>query len=149
MLALSLVLALAPMAAATEEGAASREAVWEGYLYRDTEGRVCLGRPVLAMGVIAMPPQVVGAAWAERLAPLVTDAGDSWTFMNYRLERDDDVRTTKLRAMLVKKSLLLALPEDEPEYADPTHRVRFQTLRHMRRRYRDDPGDFLELELAS
>ena len=37
------------------------ERVWTGYLWKDDEGRVRMGWPVIAMGVMAQPAHVIAA----------------------------------------------------------------------------------------
>lgn len=63
-------------------------------------------------------------------------------------ERASEMRTSKIRAMLFKKSLLLNLPEEEPEYEQPSHRIRFRTLKQLAVIYRKTPQSFLEVELS-
>ncbi len=63
-------------------------------------------------------------------------------------ERSSEMRTRKIRAMLIKKSLLLNLPEENPEYEQPSHWVRFQTLKQLADLYREDSRKFLEIELS-
>ena len=81
-LAALLAAVLVSPALAEEKG---REVAWEGYLWRDAEGRVRLGWPVIAMGVIAMPAHVVEGDLAEKLAPLVSDVENSYFFWNYSI----------------------------------------------------------------
>lgn len=63
-------------------------------------------------------------------------------------ERSSEMRTSKIRAMLFKKSLLLHLPEEEPEYEQPSHRIRFRTLKQLADIYRKDSRQFLEVEFS-
>jgi hypothetical protein len=57
-------------------------------------------------------------------------------------------RTQKVRGMLVRKSLLTALPEREPAYEDPTHQTRWMTLQQIAAQYQKNPQRFIELEIC-
>lgn len=76
------------------DGAASEAATpvgpnsWTGYLWRDPEGRVRLGWPVVAMGVMTQPPYIVPEPLARKLAPLLSSFKSDWCFLNYALEED-------------------------------------------------------------
>ena len=63
-------------------------------------------------------------------------------------ERAPEIRTSKIRAMVMQKATLLNLPSDEPQYEQPSHAIRFRTLRQLAALYRDDPRSFLEVELS-
>jgi len=63
-------------------------------------------------------------------------------------ERVGPVRTQKIRGMLVNKSLLTALPEEEPAYESPTHTTRWKTLQQMADQYRRNPHRFIEIEIC-
>jgi hypothetical protein len=63
-------------------------------------------------------------------------------------ERSAVMRTSKIRAMVMKKSLLLNLPEKEPIYEQPSHRVRFQTLQQLAALYQRNPEQFVEIEFS-
>lgn len=63
-------------------------------------------------------------------------------------ERATEMRTSKIRAMVIKKSLLSALPKEEPKLESETHRVRFKTLKRLAEAREKDPGAFLELEIC-
>jgi hypothetical protein len=76
--------------------------------------------------------------------PVVSDS----YLMCLTRERAEDLRTNKIRAMLIKKSLLLALPSKEPGYEHPVHRIRFQTLTRLRELHAEEPDSFVELQLA-
>ncbi|MDB4749943.1 hypothetical protein OAF83_03465 [Rubripirellula sp.] len=86
------------------------------------------------------------------LGYLQADAGRSVTSEQYLLcltcERAGAVRTQKIRGMVVRKSLLQALPEEEPAYESPSHATRWGTLQQMRQRWSDRPEDFLVVELC-
>lgn len=61
---------------------------WEGYLWKDKDGRMRLGDPVIAMGVMATPAQVVAEPAASRLAPFLSPVGDEYHFWNYTLDKE-------------------------------------------------------------
>ena len=63
-------------------------------------------------------------------------------------ERAGAVRTQKVRAMLVRKSLLSNLPEKTPGFESPTHSTRWDTLQFLAKSYRTAPHQFLEVELC-
>jgi hypothetical protein len=86
---------IAPLAAAAFLSAAavafaqdSRpvDEIWTGYVFKDAAGRVRIGRPVIAMGVMATGARVVQEPLATKLKPLVFDAMDDWHFVNYALD---------------------------------------------------------------
>lgn len=81
---------------------AGGEATWEGHLFRDAEGRVRLGWPVVAMGVMARAPHVIEGDLARRLEPLVSRAKDDYVFWNYELEEEGDPASRALPAALVR-----------------------------------------------
>jgi hypothetical protein len=62
----------------------------------------------------------------------------------------DNIRTRKLRAMLIKKSALLDFPATDPEVDFPSHTTRIITLRQLARDYRsaEKKHCFVELELC-
>ena len=63
-------------------------------------------------------------------------------------ENAGDLKTRKVRVMLIRKEALLALPAEPPEFERPHHLVRFKTLHQMAESYRKDPNDFIEIELS-
>jgi hypothetical protein len=63
-------------------------------------------------------------------------------------ERAGPVRTQKVRGMLTKKSLLTALPDEEPAYESPSHVTRWKTLQQMAEQYAENPYRFLEVEIC-
>jgi hypothetical protein len=62
-------------------------------------------------------------------------------------ECDGDVRTRKIRAMVVRRDRLLSLPSEQPVLESPNHAVRWKTLQHMQKRYATDPSMFLDVEI--
>ncbi len=91
---------------------------------------------------------------SERFAigHLRQDAGFSTTVEDYLLcltcERAGAVRTQKVRAMLVRRQLLDNLPSEEPDYESPNHATRWETLQLMAQRWRDEPDQFLPIQLC-
>ncbi len=61
---------------------ASRERVWEGYLFK-RRGRIQLGWPVIAMGVLAQDAHVLGKDLARKLEPFVSNVKGDYFFWNY------------------------------------------------------------------
>ena len=59
-----------------------------------------------------------------------------------------DIKTKKVRVMLIKKQLLINLQSEEPSYESPQHALRFATLKTLRNTYFSDPSHFIEVELA-
>jgi len=63
-------------------------------------------------------------------------------------ESAGEIRTRKIRAMLIRKDQLLNLPEAVPQFERPHHITRWETLQRMRAAYQKDPYLFLEMELS-
>lgn len=63
-------------------------------------------------------------------------------------ESAGDMRTRKIRAMVVKKSLLTNLPAAAPQFESERHVTRWQTLQFMAAEYAKAPNRFLEVELC-
>ena len=88
--------------AVAEEKPKPDERVWTGYLWRDESGRIRMGWPVIAMGVMAQPAHVIGAPLAEKLTPLLTKVSSDWLFLNYVLEEPTAKALPKLPHVLVR-----------------------------------------------
>lgn len=58
------------------------------------------------------------------------------------------MRQRKVRAMVVRRDLLLNLPGGEPTYEAPTHVTRWETLRFLAAEHGRNPWKFLEVELC-
>jgi hypothetical protein len=94
-------------------------------------------------------------AVAERFAAgaVRQDAGDAVTAVTYALcltsEADDELRVRKVRAMLIRRDLLVDFPfmDTMPQLENPWHDVRVQTLRRLAKAYQTDPSNFLVLEI--
>jgi hypothetical protein len=63
-------------------------------------------------------------------------------------EADGDVRTRKIRAMVIRKDLLENLPDTPQTLEKPTHRVRWKTLQLMQQKWKSDPTLFIEVEVV-
>lgn len=63
-------------------------------------------------------------------------------------ESAGDMRTRKVRAMVVKKSLLTNLPPTPPKFEFDRHHTRWETLQFMAAEYAKNPWRFLEVELC-
>lgn len=63
-------------------------------------------------------------------------------------ESAGDLRTRKIRAMVTRKSLLTDLPADPPAFERPHHKTRWQTLTQLSASYRNEPDQFIEVELT-
>jgi hypothetical protein len=63
-------------------------------------------------------------------------------------ESAGEVRTRKIRAMLIQKSLLLNLPNEEPKYESPTHATRWKTLKYLATQFQRTPYKFREVEIC-
>ena len=109
---LVLLLLVSPFAVA-EEGRGTTQ-VWDGYLFRDGDGRVRLGWPVVAMGVMAMPAHVVEGPVATKAPPLLTAVDDDYVFWNYDRERRGDGALDGIPRVLVrvKGRVTLEKPND-------------------------------------
>lgn len=84
---------------------------------------------------------------------IARDAGKDTQTVQYVIcltnEADGDVRTRKIRAMVIQKQLLLSLPKQAPKFESPHHRVRWESLMHMAREFPKNPTWFLELEIVT
>ena len=64
-------------------------------------------------------------------------------------ECDGEIRTRKVRAMVVKKSLLTKLPEKPPKFESPNHATRWRTLQQLATGFEKEPHRFLEMEICA
>src|SRR5262245_44979108 len=76
--------------------------VWDGYVWKDDQRRVRLGDPVVAMGVMAVPAQVIEGPLAKALEPWLTPAKGEYIFWNYTLESTDEKALASLPKALVR-----------------------------------------------
>jgi hypothetical protein len=63
-------------------------------------------------------------------------------------ECDGEVRTRKVRAMVMRKDTLLNLPSDQPTLESPNHAIRWKTLQQMQKAYAVDSTNFIEAEIV-
>jgi hypothetical protein len=63
-------------------------------------------------------------------------------------ESAGEVRTRKIRAMMIQKDLLLNLPKEEPKFENPTHTTRWKTLQYLAAQFPKTPYKFREVEIC-
>jgi hypothetical protein len=63
-------------------------------------------------------------------------------------ESAGEVRTRKIRAMLIQKELLEKLPENEPKYESPNHATRWTTLKYLAKEFKRSPDKFRAVEIC-
>jgi len=84
---------------------------------------------------------------------LTREAGQSTTSTSYVIcltnECDGQVRTRKIRALVVRKDLLSNLPKERPKFESPNHHVRWETLLHLAAMFKKEPWQFLEMEVVT
>uniref|UniRef100_A0A7C2K1T3 Uncharacterized protein n=1 Tax=Schlesneria paludicola TaxID=360056 RepID=A0A7C2K1T3_9PLAN len=91
---------------------------------------------------------------AEKFAvgELRRDLGLPVTMAKYLIcltcENVGELRTRKIRAMVIKKSTLQSLPKEVPTFENPWHKTRWETLQILSAEYAKNPHQFIELELA-
>lgn len=82
---------------------------------------------------------------------LLRDAGMPTTAVHFVLcltnECDGNVRTRKIRAMVIEQSLLENLPEEMPVLEQDYHDTRWKTLEIMAKRWKENPIEFKEMEI--
>ena len=80
------------------------------------------------------------------------EAGLNHTSVTYLIcltnECDGEVRTRKVRAMVIRKELLEALPEESPELESPNHAIRWKTIQKMQAVWKSEPWKFLQAEIV-
>ena len=83
---------------------------------------------------------------------LKRDMGGKVTSATYLIvltcEAEGEMKTRKIRAMVIQKSLLGNLPIEMPTLQSPHHETRWKTLQFLAAEYLRDPARFLEVELA-
>jgi len=62
-------------------------------------------------------------------------------------EKAGEVRTQKVRAMMIRRRDLLNLPEEMPKLEHPVHETRYHTLKAMAKRFHDRPMDFIQMAI--
>jgi len=63
-------------------------------------------------------------------------------------ESAGELKTRKVRAMLIQKRLLEALPPECPQFESPHHTTRWETLKQLSAERVRNPHKFLEIEIA-
>lgn len=63
-------------------------------------------------------------------------------------ESAGDLKTRKIRVMIIRKDVLTALPTEPPKFERPHHKTRWQTLHQLAASYAAEPDHFLEVELG-
>ena len=63
-------------------------------------------------------------------------------------EAEGEMKTRKIRAMVIRKSLLTNLPAEMPKLESPRHITRWSTLQFLAAEYQRRPERFKEVELA-
>ena len=90
---------------------------------------------------------------SEKFAPgfLMRDMGAPVQTRKYVLcltnECAGDIRTRKIRVMLVQQQLLEQFPEEPPEFESPNHLTRWKTLKTMSERFQSAPHQFMSVEI--
>ncbi len=59
-----------------------------------------------------------------------------------------EVKTRKIRAMLMTKSVLATLGDESPKFEQPQHSLRWKTLKFLQSRYASHPGEFMEVTIS-
>ena len=59
-----------------------------------------------------------------------------------------ELKTRKVRAMLIQSTLLDALPEEQPKLESPHHTTRWDTLQKLAKLRKSNPYRFLEIEIC-
>ncbi len=80
------------------------------------------------------------------------EAGKPFEAVRYLIcltnECDGEVRTRKIRAMVIRKDRLLNLPKETPALESPNHTIRWTTLQQLQKAYLADSGNFIEAEIV-
>lgn len=63
-------------------------------------------------------------------------------------ECDGEVRTRKVRAMVMRKDTLLNLPKEQPALESPNHSIRWKSLQQIQKAYMVDATNFIEAEIV-
>ena len=84
---------------------------------------------------------------------IAKDAGLPVKSTNYIIaltnEADGDVRTRKIRALLLNKSLLDGLEKSAPQFESPHHRIRWETVLQIAEQFQKTPQRFLDVEIVT
>jgi len=63
-------------------------------------------------------------------------------------ESAGQLRTRKVRAMIIRKETLLSLPAEPPKFSSEHHITRWETLHKLKNAYQAKPWQFIELEIC-
>ncbi len=63
-------------------------------------------------------------------------------------ESAGQLKTRKVRAMVIRKETLLALPQEAPKFTSEHHITRWETLHKMKDAYQKRPWQFVEVEIC-
>lgn len=63
-------------------------------------------------------------------------------------ESAGEMKTRKIRAMVIQKALLMNLPAEMPKLESPSHTTRWATLQFLSAEYQRNPVRFMEVELS-
>jgi hypothetical protein len=91
---------------------------------------------------------------AERFShgELKRDLGEAVRTEKYLIcltsEASGEIRTRKVRAMLIQKRVLESLPAEPPRFEHPSHTFRWQTLKILADEWRKNPHHFLEMDIS-
>jgi hypothetical protein len=91
---------------------------------------------------------------AEKFAhgQIQRDAGAEVTSCMYTLcltcESAGAMKTRKVRAMMIQKSLLRNLPEEAPKFEQPHHSTRWDTLKQLAAIQKTAPHKFMDVEIC-
>jgi hypothetical protein len=121
--ALLLATGVGPAAAREPVEPAAQVDVWDGYVWNDGQGRLQLGRGVIAMGVMARPDFVIEGPLAAKLAPYAV-ATSEYVFWNYMLERPESEMFQGLPRVLVRLEGRVEIGEDPSPGSFPSQRPR-------------------------
>ena len=79
------------------------------------------------------------------------EAGQSHESIRYLIcltnECAGEIKTRKIRAMVIRKDLLLKLADEPPQFESPNHSIRWKTLHAMKSMYNTEPSHFIEAEI--
>lgn len=91
---------------------------------------------------------------SEQFAPglLKRDLGGSVSTARYVIaltcEAAGEMKTRKIRAMVIQKALLQNLPTETPKLESPSHITRWETLQFLAAELARNPNRFMEMELS-
>lgn len=63
-------------------------------------------------------------------------------------EADGEIRTRKIRVMVIAEKTLRSLPDDLPDLERPSHKTRWKTLQDMKQKLESCPWLFMTVEVA-